>query len=60
MAHIGHLPPVYRIPPSSPGSGAGESSKAPERKPEWGERDPDQRRKRRQHDDDPSHIDEYV
>lgn len=60
MAQIGHLPPAYRIPPSRPGSGAGESNRAPERKPEPGDRDPEQRRQRKKHDSDSSHVDEYA
>ena len=60
MAQIGQLPPTYRIPPARPGSGAGEGNKAPERKPESGERSPDQRRQRKDRDHDSSHIDEYA
>ncbi len=60
MGQIRHLPPAYRIPPSRPASGAGENTQAPQRKPESGERDPDQRRQRREQDDDCSHIDEYA
>jgi len=60
MAQIGQLPPAYRIPPTRPGSSAGEGNKAPERKPESGEHNPDRRRQRKDRDDDPSHIDEYA
>ena len=60
MAQIGQLPPPYRIPPTRPGSGAGESNKAPERKPRSGEDSPDRRRQRNDRDGDSSHIDEYA
>jgi len=60
MAQIGQLPPVYRIPPSRPGSGPGEGSQAPQRKPDSGDREPDGRRQQQEHDDDASRIDEYA
>jgi len=60
MAQIGQLPPVYRIPPSRPGSAPGESSQAPQRKPESGDQHSDRRRQQPDHDDDVSHIDEYA
>ena len=60
MAQIGQLPPAYRIPPTRPGSGAGESGRAPQRKPRPGERNPDQPRRRRDQDDKASRIDEYA
>ena len=60
MAQIGHLPPTYRVPPSRPGAGAGESGKAPTRKPESGDRRQQERRKRKDRHDDSSHIDEYA
>ena len=60
MAQIGQLPPAYRIPPTRPGSGAGEGNKAPQRKPQSGERNPDRRRQRKDRGDDSSHIDEYA
>ena len=60
MAQIGQLPPAYRIPPPRPGSGAGEGTKAPQRKPESGEHSPDRSRQRKDRGDDSSHIDEYA
>ena len=60
MAQIGQLPPAYRIPPTRPGSGAGESSRAPQRRPKPGEENPDQRRQRRDQDEEASRIDEYA
>ena len=60
MAQIGHLPPAYRIPPTRPGSGAGEGSQAPQHKPESGDQHSDRRRQQQDRDDDASHIDEYA
>jgi hypothetical protein len=60
MAHIGRLPPPYRIPPSRPGAGTGESGQAPERKPDSGDGEADKRRQQKDHGDDAAHIDEYA
>jgi len=60
MADIGQLPPVYRVPPSFPGKGAGEGKGAPQRKPDNEGGQPDQNRRRRDKDDDESGIDEYA
>ena len=60
MAEIKQLPPVYRIPATQPGSGAGQSTQAPQRKPETGSRGHDDQRQRRKGDDDDAHIDEYA
>ncbi len=60
MGQIGQLPPTYRVPPSRPSSGAGESNQAPARKPESGDRQQDERRQRKDRHDDASHIDEYA
>lgn len=60
MADINQLPPVYRIPPARPGSGAGQSNQAPRRKPDTDAGHPQERRQRREDDDDDAHIDEYA
>ena len=60
MAEIEQLPPVYRIPATQPGSGAGPSSQAPQRKSETGSRRHNDQRQRRKRDDDDAHIDEYA
>jgi hypothetical protein len=60
MADIGNLPPVYRITPVPPGSGAGNRNEAPQRKQDGEQREHERRRQRRKDDDDASHIDEYA
>lgn len=61
MAEIQQLPPVYHVPATRPGAGAGQSNQAPQRKPETGSGRHDERRQRRKHDDDDDvHIDEYA
>jgi len=58
MGDIGQLPPSSRVPPSQPAAGAGKGNKAPQRKPDTGDRKSDRRRQRK--NDDDSHIDEYA
>ena len=60
MAEIEQLPPAYHIPPTRPGSGAGQSNQAPQRKPGNDSGRHEERHQRRKHDDDDVHIDEYA
>jgi len=58
MGDIGSLPPAYRILPGQPGSRSGESSKAPQRKPDEERREQHKQPKPRK--DDGAKIDEYA